>query len=263
MIKNKINLKNKYLLFMLFIIFLFIFFFLYRDYKLKETTNIRLNNINKLLNKEKVEEIKKLKNNIKNENIFLKNLDLKTDSSLTKFVSAKVPFNNKKYIPENLVSISTEFIIDWKWWVQKLRKEAKEALNNMAKNYYRDTWKKIIVVSAYRSYLYQKWIKDRWCPDNLCAKAGYSEHQSGLAVDLWAASTNNDWNKSKVFKSRYKWLKDNAYKYWFTNTYQKWIDIDTYDIEPWHWRYVWEKLAKYLLDNNLTIAQFYNKMEQH
>jgi len=133
----------------------------------------------------------------------------------------------------------------------------------MAKSYYRDTWKKIVVVSAYRSYLYQKWIKDRWCPDNLCAKAGYSEHQSGLAVDLWAASTKDDWNNSKLFKNRYKWLKANAYKYWFTNTYQKWINIDTYDIEPWHWRYVWIKLAKYLLDNNLTIAQLYNKINSN
>jgi LAS superfamily LD-carboxypeptidase LdcB len=132
----------------------------------------------------------------------------------------------------------------------------------MSEAYFKETGKKIVVVSAYRSYLYQKWIKDRGCPDNLCAKAWYSEHQTWLTVDLWSASSFNFWQK-EPYKSRYKWLKENAYKFGFHNTYQKWVEIDTYEIEPWHWRYMWKSLAKYLLDNNITFAEFYNKMEQH
>jgi D-alanyl-D-alanine carboxypeptidase len=181
---------------------------------------------------------------------------------LTKFVSAKIPFEDKLYIPKNLTKISWKYVYDAKWWTQFLKEEAKNALDNMSKSYYNVFWKKIVVVSAYRPYLYQKWIKDRWCPDNLCAKAGYSEHQSWLAVDLWAASSYNAW-QTKNYQIKYNWLKENAYKFGFHNTYQKWLKIDTYEIEPWHWRYLWESLAKYLLDNNLTIAEFYNKMEQH
>jgi len=258
----KFTFKRKHL-YIFFITILLVFWLIY--YYIYIQTNNSFYIENKLKNElveKKLNEIKKINEKIKNEKKFLNSIDLKTDSSLNKFVSAKVSFIDKSYIPDNLVNISSDYIIDWKWWWQKLRDEAQQALNNMAKSYYRDTWKKIVVVSAYRSYLYQKGIKDRWCPDNLCAKAGYSEHQTGLTIDLWAASSLKDWQK-EPFISRYNWLKDNAYKYWFHNTYQKWLDIDTYEIEPWHWRYVWKPLAKYLWENNLTFAELYNKIEQH
>jgi D-alanyl-D-alanine carboxypeptidase len=63
-------------------------------------------------------------------------------------------------------------------------------------------------------------------------------------------------------KKYYKWLDENAYKYGFHNTYQKWLEIDWYEIEPWHWRYMWVELATYLKDNNLTIAEFYFNKEK-
>ncbi len=255
----KINKKQYYILFWFIFLVCIILIILYFFIKNKDNSIDLKNEINDTLKRSSDIEKNKLLQKQNNINNFLDSLDLKTDSSLTKFVSAKVPFNDKSYIPKNLVNISWQYIIDWKWWGQQLREIAQVALNNMWKQYFRDTWKKIVVVSAYRSYLYQKWIKDRWCPDNLCAKAGYSEHQSWLAVDLWSASSKEFWYKNQKYINIYKWLKENAYKYWFTNSYQKWIDIDTYDIEPWHWRYVWKKLAKYLLDKNITFAEFYNK----
>jgi hypothetical protein len=54
------------------------------------------------------------------------------------------------------------------------------SLTALAKEFHKEFGIKFQVNSAYRSYLYQKGIKDRGCPDNICAKAGYSEHQSGL-----------------------------------------------------------------------------------
>jgi LAS superfamily LD-carboxypeptidase LdcB len=59
----------------------------------------------------------------------------------------------------------------------------------------------------------------------------------------------------------YNFLKQNAHKYWFHNTYQKWLEIDGYEIEPWHWRYLWIKFATYLKENNITLAQFYKNRE--
>jgi len=251
--------KYIYIFFIILLISLFVWYcYLYFQI---EDKNFELEVKNKLQQK-KIDEISKLNEKMKTEKLFLSSIDLKKDLSLNKFVSAKVSFNNKSYIPENLVNISSKFIIDWKWWWQKLRKEAFQALEKMGEQYYKDTWNKIVVVSAYRSYLYQKGIKDRWCPDNLCAKAWYSEHQTGLTVDLWSASSLEFWQK-KEFIDRYIWLKDNAYKYGYHNTYQKWLEVDTYEIEPWHWRYLWKPLAKYLWENNLTFAEFYNKMEQH
>ncbi len=190
---------------------------------------------------------------------FLNNIDLFTDSSIYKFVNNKVHFNKLDYVPENLVEVSAKHIIDWKWWYIKVRKILKEHLEEMAEQFYKDTKNNIVVVSWYRSYRYQKWIKDRGCPDNLCAKAGYSEHQSWLAVDLYSASSEKNWKTNNNLKKYYFWLQKNAYKYWFHNTYQKWIKVDGYEIEPWHWRYLWYKLAKYLHDNNMTFAEFYNQ----
>jgi D-alanyl-D-alanine carboxypeptidase len=129
----------------------------------------------------------------------------------------------------------------------------------MAKKFQEDKWEKMVIVSAYRSYQYQKWIKLRWCPDNLCAKAWYSEHQSWLAVDFWEASTNYKWKNNNRLKNYYEWLKNNASDFGFHNTYQKWLDIDWYEIEPWHWRYLWVELAKYLENENITFAEYYKK----
>jgi D-alanyl-D-alanine carboxypeptidase len=128
----------------------------------------------------------------------------------------------------------------------------------LGREFYLEFERKLEVVSAYRSYAYQKWIKDRGCPDNLCAKAGYSEHQSGLAVDFFEASTQQAWEENEELQKYFEWLNIHAYKYGFINTYQKWVEIDGYEVEPWHWRYVWVQLAEYIIGNNITFAEFYH-----
>lgn len=191
----------------------------------------------------------------------IRNLDFYTDNSLTKFVSALVSFNEKSYIPKNLVSISWDYIADSKW-NSLLRQEAKIALDKLGEAFFKEFWKKMLVVSAYRSYLYQQGIKNRGCPDNLCAKAWYSEHQSGLAVDFWETTTNEDFLANPTLKKYFLWLQENAYLYGFHNSYQKWLDIDSYEIEPWHWRYLGLELASYLKENNETFAEFYNDLNK-
>jgi len=217
---------------------------------------------------EKIEELNKIqakKNRILKEKQdykkYIENLDLDTDESLTKFVNNKVHFNELWYIPDDLVLVWDKYIIDWKGWYIKVKKILKQNLVELSKAFYKDISNNIIVVSWYRSYNYQKGIKDRGCPDNLCAKAGYSEHQSGLAVDLYSASSQENWLNNNNLKKYYFWLKKNAHKYGFTNTYQKWLKVDWYEIEPWHWRYVWEKFARYLHENKITLAEFYYNKE--
>lgn len=188
---------------------------------------------------------------------YINSLDLETDSSITKFVNSSVSFKDKKYIPKNLVNIYSDYVHDTKWNSQFIRAEANEALQKLAKSFYKEFQKKITVVSAYRSYDYQKWIKDRGCPNNLCAKAWFSEHQSGLAVDFFEVTTQKEFLSKPNLNKYFEWLNTNAHKYWFINTYMKWLEIDGYDIEPWHWRYVWEQFATYLKENNITIAEFY------
>ncbi len=183
--------------------------------------------------------------------------DLESDDSLTKFVNNKISFDDLAYVPENMQPINSDYVYDTKW-NGKMRKEASGKFHDMAKEFYDEYWKKLVVVSSYRSYAYQKWIKDRGCPDNLCAKAGYSEHQSWLTIDLFSASTQKEWETNKSYKIIYSWLANNAHYYGFTNTYQKGLEVDGYEIEPWHWRYVWIDLATYLWEKEITFAEFYN-----
>ncbi len=204
---------------------------------------------------EKKEEILKSYRKLKK---FIKNIDLKTDNSLQKFVSAKVSFNDKAYVPDDLEKIESEYIYDSKWW-QKMRKKANKALQEMGKAFYEKFEKKLVNVSAYRSYNTQVAIKNRGCPDEFCSKPWYSEHQSWLAIDFFSASTKEEWYNNKRLKKYFDWLKENAYKYGFHNTYQKWLEVDTYKIEPWHWRYVWVEFATYLKKKDMTIAEFYGK----
>ncbi|MEI3234506.1 MAG: D-alanyl-D-alanine carboxypeptidase family protein [Intestinibacter bartlettii] len=47
----------------------------------------------------------------------------------------------------------------------------------------------LYIISRYRSYSLQKWLYDKYKSeskdvDTFSAKAGYSEHQTGLAFDL-------------------------------------------------------------------------------
>ena len=191
---------------------------------------------------------------------YIQNLDYTNNSSLTKFVNNKVSFDWLDYVPEDLVSISSDYVYDTKWY-STLRKQVNDSLQELAEDFKQEFWKKLTVVSAYRSYDYQKGIKDRGCPDNLCAKAWYSEHQSWLAVDIFAATTQEDWQSNSAYMQYFEWFKENAYKYWFHNSYQNGVEIDWYEIEPWHWRYLWNELALYLRKNEITFAEFWKGMK--
>jgi D-alanyl-D-alanine carboxypeptidase len=165
-----------------------------------------------------------------------------------------------RYLPENLVSIASEYIADMKWWYQTLRIEAKEALDDLWKAFFEQFWMKLWVVSAYRSYSYQLQIK-QGCGDTWCAKPGYSEHQTGLVVDIFEASNEWNWRTTPSLHKYFDWLVENAHKYGWHNTYQKWVAIDTYEVEPWHWRYLWVPLATYLHEKDITIAEYYEEIE--
>lgn len=96
----------------------------------------------------------------------------------------------------------------------------------------------LVVSSSYRSYEYQKAIYEVSKDKNLVMKPGYSEHQTGLAVDfqacpLYGWHRNDEIERPELANGfetlpEYQWLNDNAYKYGITQTYEN---------ESWHWRF--------------------------
>lgn len=114
-------------------------------------------------------------------------------------------------------------------------------------------------VSGYRSYstqstLYNNYVsKDgRAKADTYSARPGTSEHQTGLASDI-------NWVSSRFENSdEYNWLIKNAHNYGFILRYPKGkTNITGYTYEPWHFRYVGEKVAKYIYEHDITYEEYY------
>ena len=89
--------------------------------------------------------------------------------------------------------------------------------------------------------------------DKFVAKPGYSEHQTGLALDIGS-------RKSNIFLSsrEYQWMQENAYKYGFIYRFsKKYENITGFRSEAWHYRYVGKKIAKYIYENDITLEEYY------
>lgn len=113
--------------------------------------------------------------------------------------------------------------------------------------------------SAFRSYdyqvnLYNKYIKrdGKKAADIYSARPGYSEHQSGLCLDI------NNIDDSFDGTDEANWLKNNAYKYGFILRFPKGKeDITGYKYEPWHYRYVGKEAAKIIYEDDITLEEYY------
>lgn len=83
------------------------------------------------------------------------------------------------------------------------------------------------------------------------AKAGHSEHQLGLAIDI------NSVNESFKDTEEYKWLINNSYKYGFIERYRKDKEYITgFAYEPWHYRYVGIDAATKIYTENITYEEY-------
>lgn len=132
---------------------------------------------------------------------------------------------------------------------QYLRKAVFEAYIQMNKSILVDLGKKLLIDSAYRSPTYQcltfvYYFKIYNFNFGMTAKrvaiSGYSEHCSSTkpAIDV---ITNNGLpsNKKPLNFARsveYRWLKKNALKFGFVQSYPKNNKLGIM-FEPWHWRY--------------------------
>lgn len=83
------------------------------------------------------------------------------------------------------------------------------------------------------------------------AKAGTSDHNTGLAVDF------NDGIASFSKTKEYKWLQQNAYKYGFIERYpQSGETVTANTWEPYHYRYVGNEAAQIIHDEGITLEEY-------
>lgn len=161
---------------------------------------------------------------------------------------------DKTYIPDNLVIIKNVDFIQRENETMKICEEVYYYYSLL----YNESLKlnlKLTIFSAYRSYEKQQLIFQRNPDEYYVAKAGYSEHQTGLALDV--STRNTGLTKNFMYTTEYKFLLNNAYKYGFIIRYpDDKMHITGYLFEPWHLRFVGIEHAKRIYENNLTLEEY-------
>lgn len=142
----------------------------------------------------------------------------------------------------------------------KMRKEAASAFELLVK----DAKKKGIELGAfsgYRSYADQQAAFDKHQDETISAKPGYSEHQTGLAIDVVAAKDVKK-SSTEVLTTNFGqtpegiWLKNNAYKYGFIIRYPESKVANTgYSYEPWHLRFIGTANATSVSQKNISLEE--------
>ena len=156
---------------------------------------------------------------------------------------------NSDYEPSDLTKINSKYSSGSN---QRLRKEATSKFEEMA-SAMRNEDLKIYAGSTYRSYDYQLGLYNRYVAqdgfaeaETYSARAGYSEHQLGLAVDI----LNGRWSYLSETDKEYEWLINNSYKYGYILRYPRNKEYVTgYVFEDWHFRYLGIELATKVYEN--------------
>lgn len=168
---------------------------------------------------------------------------------------------DKDYIPDDLVNVSQNYA--WgEVGSQKVREVAYNAFLDMwnaanEEGYY------LMINSSYRSYEDQKIVYNNYknssgerFADSIAARPGSSEHQTGLALDIFSKTNTNKNTFSQTDEA--KWLKENAHNFGFILRYpEDKVDITGYSFESWHYRYVGKDIATYIYENDITYEEYY------
>ncbi|MDM4763878.1 M15 family metallopeptidase [Galbitalea sp. SE-J8] len=185
-----------------------------------------------------------------------------TDPASTWVIVNKVhPLKPRSYAPADLVTVPVPHANP-----VKLRKPAASALVRMFRAYTKATGKRMQSQSAYRSYsaqvsTYNGWVArlGRKGADLTSARPGFSEHQTGLAIDISAVGGTCTLRACFASTSQGKWLAKNAWRYGFILRYAKdKTKVTGYEFEPWHFRYVGGALAREMRATGVkTLEEFF------
>ncbi len=162
------------------------------------------------------------------------------------------------YAPSDLKNVSEEYAISG----CSLREEAVtwavkmiQAGQNAGAYFY--------ISDSYWDYASLKDLNDRYLTylsendfDAMYARAGFNEHQTGLALNLAAAyEEEEDFSRTEC----YRWLKDHAASYGFVERFPRTKEsITGRQAEPGHYRYVGKAAAEAVKASGLTYDEFYS-----
>ena len=174
---------------------------------------------------------------------------------------------DSSYVPNDLVLVDVLGIGRKKNTTIYLRKEAASQLEKLFSAAKEEKSLVLLARSGYRSYetqeeLYQRYAKQHGQEkaDYFSARAGHSEHQTGLAMDVTADSVNGQLTTEFGKTAEGIWLKENAHRFGYIIRYLEGRESETgYQYEPWHIRYVGEEVATEIYENNLILEEYLNR----
>lgn len=159
----------------------------------------------------------------------------------------------------------------------RLDREAMAQLNYMLDAAYKDGVTGMVITSAYRNFEKQTSLyinKTNTLARSMSRKAameeaskvvaipGTSEHQTGLAVDIYSEGTGLV--KSFGSTKQGKWLKENSWKYGYIIRYpQEKTHITGIIYEPWHIRYVGGVHAELLYKSGMCLEEYVEYLKQN
>lgn len=168
---------------------------------------------------------------------------------------------SKDYQPDDIIPISSSYA-----WGENGSKTTRQItfdayldMYNAAKN----DGITLMINSSYRTYTEQETVYKNYetkygseYADEIAARPGHSEHQTGLALDIFCTTNSN----TKTFKDSeaYQWLLNNSYKYGFILRYPEGKEnITGFTFESWHYRYVGTEIATYIHENDITFDEYF------
>lgn len=126
------------------------------------------------------------------------------------------------------------------------------------------------ISSAYRTLEYQQNVWQQMADlygesysEKYVATPGYSEHHTGLAVDL--GIIYGDGSEGSFSESQNAvWMKEHCADYGFVRRYaEDKIEITGISNEAWHFRYVGVPHARYMVDHNLCLEEYIAYLRDH
>jgi zinc D-Ala-D-Ala carboxypeptidase len=159
------------------------------------------------------------------------------------------PLNPQDYEPGDLVEVPVEFTNE-----PLLRQEASDAVVAMFQAALGEAGRELASNSAYRSYSAQENVYEG--DDLTTARPGYSEHQTGLTIDIGPLSGECSLDECFGETPEGIWLRDNAWRFGFILRYPAdKTAVTGYSFEPWHFRYVGVELATELRETGFTTLE--------
>ena len=183
--------------------------------------------------------------------------------SIHVLVNKAEPLDPLDYEPEDLTGVD----IPQRYGGQQMREEPAGALEELFAAAAQEDLE-LEVTTAYRDYAHQQALYDsryaeqgQEATDELTARPGHSEHQTGLAVDL-SFPGNEDCYLSTCFgeTEQGQWLGERAWEFGFIIRYPEGAEETTgFDYEPWHLRYVGEETAEAVVEEGTTLEEYWDQ----